>query len=102
MSTSLASRIARDPRFLELSRKRGSFSIVLSVLMLSIYYGFIAIIAFAPKSLAVPLTAGSVTTIGFPLGIGVILSAIVLTGVYVVRANGEFDALTRKIIEDVK
>jgi uncharacterized membrane protein (DUF485 family) len=37
-------------------------------------------------------------TLGFPLGLGVILSAVVLTGIYVVRANGEFDTLTRNVV----
>jgi uncharacterized membrane protein (DUF485 family) len=43
-----------------------------------------------------------VTTIGFPIGVGVILSAIALTGVYVYRANGEFDELTKELIEGTK
>jgi cation/acetate symporter len=59
--------------------------------MLVIYYGFILVIAFAPKVFGTPISAGSVTTIGFPLGVAVILSAIVLTGIYVYRANTEFD-----------
>ncbi len=37
-------------------------------------------------------------TLAFPLGLGVIVLAIVLTGVYVVRANSEFDRLTREIV----
>jgi len=37
-------------------------------------------------------------SLGFPLGLGVILSAIVLTGIYVLRANTEFDRLTREVV----
>ena len=40
------------------------------------------------------------TTVGMPIGVGVILSAVLLTGIYVWRANGEFDRLTREIVED--
>jgi uncharacterized membrane protein (DUF485 family) len=65
--------------------------------MLVIYFGFILVIAFAPKLLGTPLFSGSVTTIGIPIGIGVILSAFILTGIYVKRANGEFDELTGRI-----
>ena len=36
-------------------------------------------------------------TLGIPLGFGVILFTIVLTGIYVRRANGEFDDLDRRI-----
>ena len=46
--------------------------------------------------------AGGVTTVGIPLGLFVIISAFVLTGIYVRRANSEFDALIRQIIEEAK
>ena len=42
--------------------------------------------------------AHGVITLGIPLGLGVILSAIVLTGVYVRRANGEFDRDMARIV----
>jgi uncharacterized membrane protein (DUF485 family) len=41
-----------------------------------------------------------VTSLGIPVGLGVIVLTIILTGVYVVRANGEFDRLTREIVEE--
>lgn len=97
-----ANRIRSNPKYAELVRKRSSFAVLLSVLMLVIYYGFILVIAFAPTFLGTPITAGSISTIGFPIGIGVILSAIVLTGIYVQRANTEFDNLTKQLIEGSK
>ena len=48
------------------------------------------------------IKVGAVTTLGFPIGIGVILSAILITGWYVARANGEYDQLTREIVEDAR
>jgi uncharacterized membrane protein (DUF485 family) len=36
------------------------------------------------------------------LGLGVIISAFVLTGIYVARANATFDELTRKIVEGLE
>ncbi len=38
-----------------------------------------------------------VTTIGMPIGLGVIVFTIVITGIYVRRANSEYDALTEQI-----
>jgi uncharacterized membrane protein (DUF485 family) len=70
--------------------------------MLVIYYGFIFLIAYDPGFLGTPISEGGVTTIGFPIGVGVILSAILLTAIYVYRANGEFDDLTRQLIEGTK
>lgn len=101
MNQDVFDRVKGDRRFQELVAKRTRFAWVLSAAMLVIYFGFIFIIAFAPKSLGTPIGSG-VTTIGIPLGLFVIVSAFVLTGIYVHRANTEFDAITRQIIEDLK
>lgn len=93
--------IERDPDFQHLVRRRSSFAWLLSVLMGLIYFGFILLVAFAPGLLGTPIGKG-VTTIGIPLGLFVIVSAFILTGLYVRRANSEFDTLTEKIIEKVK
>ncbi len=97
----LIDKIKRDPEFHELVRKRTSFAWSLSAVMALIYFGFILLVAFAPKFLGTPLGAG-IMTIGIPLGLFVIASAFILTGLYVRRANSEFDALTAKIVERVK
>ena len=89
-------RIRREPLFNELVDKRKHFAWTLSAAMLVIYFGFIAIIAFDPKLLAIPI-GGGVITVGIPVGLLVIVSAFVLTGIYVARANGRFDDLTRDL-----
>jgi uncharacterized membrane protein (DUF485 family) len=100
-ASELAKRLASDPKFINLVAKRTRFAWVLSLAMLATYLGFILIIAFAPGLLAKPIGAG-VTTLGIPLGLFVIVFAFILTGIYVRRANGEFDDLTKQIIEQVK
>lgn len=92
-------KIRNNPKFHELVKKRTAFAWSLSVAMLAIYFGFILLIAYGKSFLGQSLSGG-VTTVGFPIGIGVILSAIVLTGIYVRRANTEFDELNRQIIEE--
>jgi uncharacterized membrane protein (DUF485 family) len=94
--------VRNNPSFATLKRRRNALAWVLCALMLAIYYGFILLIAFAPGFLARPLVAGGVMTVGFPLGIGVIVTAIVLTGFYVWRANTEFDRLTQQIVEGAR
>ena len=93
------SRVTNDPRFRQLVERRSRFAWTLAVVMLAIYYGFILIIAFAPAVLGTPLAPGAVTTIGIPVGVLIILAAFVLTGIYVRRANSEFDALNQQIVE---
>lgn len=102
MTTDSVERIKQLPLYAELVTKRRHFAWILATLMLVIYYGFILMIAFFPKFLATPLAAGTITTIGIPIGIGVIFAAFVLNAIYVVRANGEFDRLTKAIREDLQ
>lgn len=83
------------PAFATLIRQRAAFAAGLTAAILLIYFGFIALVAFAPGTLATPVTAN--ITLGFVLGLAVILSAIALTGLYVLRANTVFDRLTRSI-----
>jgi uncharacterized membrane protein (DUF485 family) len=101
MTSDVMRRVERDPQFQELIARRSRFAWSLSAVMLIIYFGFIFIIAFAPAVLGIRIGNG-VTTVGIPVGLLVIVSAFVLTGVYVRRANSEFDALTRQIIERAK
>lgn len=94
----LVARVQGDPEFRELVQKRSRFAWSLSALMVAIYFGFILFVAFWPKALGAPIGEG-VTTVGIPMGLGVIISVFVLTGLYVRRANTEFDALIHRIAE---
>ena len=91
-------RIKQDQNYQELVRRRSSLGWALSLAMLAIYFGFILLVAYAPKFLGTPLGTG-VMTIGLPIGLTVIVLAFVLTGIYVSKANSSYDALIRKIVE---
>ncbi len=100
MAIDMVARIQANPKYQELRSKRSSFGWWLTLLMMVVYYGYIALIAWNKPFLSQPIGAG-VTTIGVPIGMGVIIFTIVITGIYVRRANSEFDKLTREILEDV-
>ncbi|MCT4702942.1 DUF485 domain-containing protein [Enterobacteriaceae bacterium H20N1] len=101
MNDLIYQRIEDSAHFRELVEKRQRFAIILSIIMLVIYVGFILLIAFAPGWLGTPLHAGTSVTRGIPIGIGVIIISFVLTAVYVWRANGEFDRLTHAMLREV-
>jgi cation/acetate symporter len=73
-------------RYQRLVQRRGRFTWLLTILMLAVYFGYVLLIAFDKAVLARPIGSGF-TSIGIPIGIGVILFAILLTGLYVRRAN---------------
>lgn len=94
-------RIQNNPKFQQLVATRNKYAWTLSAIMLAIYFGFILTVAFAKDFLAASLVGG-LTSVGMPIGVGVIASAFVLTGLYVRRANTLYDELTRQVIEDLK
>ena len=102
MNKELVEKIKANPDYQKLVKTRTAFAIKLSIAMLVVYFTFILTIAFDPSALAVPLSADTVTTIGIPVGMVIIVFAFVLTGIYTKRANGEFDDLANKIKNAVK
>ena len=99
MSDSIVAKIEANPKYHELRRKRNAFGWTLTLLMLVVYFCYIALIAFNKPFLAQPIGNG-VTTLGIPIGLAVIVFTIVITGIYVRRANGEYDRLTTEILEE--
>ncbi len=97
MNQELVQKIKNNPHYQELVSKRSAFSIKLSVSILLVYFAFILTIAFFPSFLSTPISSDSVTTVGIPVGIFIIIFTFVLTGIYTSRANTEFDDLTNKI-----
>lgn len=99
MRDPVVDKILKHPKYQELQNKRNSFGVLLTIIMLVVYYGYIALIAFNKPFLAQPLGTG-VTSIGIPIGMGVIIFTVLITGLYVNRANGEFDEMTKEILKD--
>jgi len=84
--------VLADPRYQQLVQRRDRFTWTLSIIMLVAYFGYIALVAFDKSLLARPI-GGGVTSLGIPVGVGLILLAILLTGLYVRRANRDYDPL---------
>jgi len=101
MSQNVYDRVKANPKYTELVHKRSSFAWTLSIIMLVVYYAFILVIAFSPATFGQRIGSG-VTTVGIPVGFGIIILAFVLTGIYTKRANGEFDELTAQIKEEAR
>lgn len=92
--------VANDPRYQVFVARRARFEWTLTAIMMVVFFGYILLIAFDKAFLARPIGDGT-TTLGIPIGLGVIVAGIVLTGIYVQRANRDFDPAVRAIREDV-
>lgn len=99
MTDPVVDKIQRHPKYQELRARRNRLGLFLTLLMLVVYYGYIALIAFDKSFLAQPIGAG-VTSLGIPIAMGVIVFSVIVTGLYVRRANGEYDKLTQDILKD--
>lgn len=94
--------ITADPAFRELQARRSRFVWTLTFAMLGIFFSYILTIAFQPQWLAVPLHSATVITWGIVIGLGIIAAALLLTAIYIVRCNRDFDPATAAIIADAK
>lgn len=99
MPSDITRRVEADPAFQQLVQRRSRLALTLSAVVLIAYYAFMAVVAFAPQLFGAPMFEGSSLTIGIPIGAVLIIGSWLLTGWYVSRANGEFDRLTRDIVE---
>jgi uncharacterized membrane protein (DUF485 family) len=101
MQQDMVEKIKSNPDYQKLLKERTGFAVKLTIAMLVVYFAFILTIAFDPSVLAAPLSSDTVTTIGIPVGMAIIVFAFILTGIYVKRANSEFDDLTNAIKKSV-
>ena len=95
-------RVTANPKFLEFVAVRNRYSIMMTLVSAAAYYGFILLVAFQGPWLGTKLGAGMTTSIGVPIGVSVIVFTIILTWVYVRRANGEFDETNARLIAEAQ
>ncbi|MCU0344915.1 MAG: DUF485 domain-containing protein [Ignavibacterium sp.] len=91
--------IVNSEKFKELVKKRLRVSLTLTAVILFVYFGFILTIAFYKEILAAKI--GEHLTIGLPIGIGIIVFAWLLTGVYTRWANNSYDKSVRELRDQV-
>ena len=96
MEQDVAQIIKSDPNYQKLVRERSRFGWTLTWLMMIVYYGYILLLAFNKELLSRRLGEG-VMTWAMPVGLAVIIFTVLITGIYVRRANSEYDALTEAI-----
>jgi uncharacterized membrane protein (DUF485 family) len=102
MSAELYERVKNNPKFHQLIARRSRLAWGLSSIILLMYFSFIMLIAFAPEFLGQPIHETSVITIGIPIGVFIIITAFVLTGIYVRKANKDFDRINQEIIDEAQ
>ncbi|MBZ0155120.1 MAG: DUF485 domain-containing protein [Alphaproteobacteria bacterium] len=99
MNHKSAHEILEDPDFKSLSGQKNTISLILTLLELVLYFGFIALIAFNRPFLATKMSG--VITIGIPIAVGTIVLSWVLTGIYIRWANNKYDVLVKKVKEKI-
>ncbi len=89
-----------NPKFQALVKARSRLGWTLTAVMLVIYYGFILLIATDGGFLA-QIVAGSTTSLGLLVGLGVLFSAFILVAIYVAVANTKFDRMTAELNREI-
>jgi uncharacterized membrane protein (DUF485 family) len=95
-----AHEILQDPEFQQMARRKDTVSLALTLAMIVVYFGFIALLAWGKEILGRPIGGG--ITLGIPIGIGVIVLAWILTGIYVRWANASYDDMVARIKQKIE
>ncbi len=93
-------KIQETEEFKKFVTKKWTVSLALASIMLLAYFGFILTVAFNKEILATKLSKG--LTLGLPVGLGIIVLAWVLTGVYVRWANKHYDNKVEELKKKIK
>lgn len=100
MSSAMYERMRANPKFQKLVATRGRFAWTLALVVLTMFYGFVMIVAFNPTALGQPLSEGSMLTVGVAVELFMFIVFWLMTAIYVRRANTEFDALTAEVVKE--
>lgn len=100
MSSEMYGRMRANPKFRQLVETRGRFAWTLAIVVLTMFYGFVLTVAFNPKSLGEPIMEGSMLTVGVAAELFMFIFFWLLTAFYVRRANTEFDALSKEVVNE--
>jgi uncharacterized membrane protein (DUF485 family) len=100
MSQEISNKIAANPAFQRFVSKRNTYAVIMTILGSLAYYGFILLVAYNPALLAQKLGAGMTTSLGVPIGVGVIVFTIIITWIFVRRSNTEFDDEAAAILKE--
>jgi uncharacterized membrane protein (DUF485 family) len=100
METEQSSHAMDAEKFQKLVTSKWKVSLSLTAIMMSAYFGFILVLAYAPHLLSVKL--GEYMTLGIPIGIAIIVLAFVLTGIYVFWANSSYDRQVQDVLKSME
>lgn len=85
----------RHAQLRALAAARWRVALALTIAMIVVYFGFIALIAFARPLLAAPVVPG--LSLGILLGALVIVASWILTWIYVRWANAHYDTTVDRL-----
>jgi uncharacterized membrane protein (DUF485 family) len=101
MSSVIYEQIRSNKKYPLMVARHRRLARTLTAIVLGLFFAFILVVGFAPKLLAIPLTAGGVTPVAVPLGLAMVVIFWLLTGLYVRRAKHDFDEIRDEILKEV-
>lgn len=97
----MAERVSRHMLFKELVTRRAKLVRSLMSVGLVAYFILIALAAFRPQILRMPIERGATTTIGVVMAVAILALGWIITWIYVRRANSTFDRLSAHLLDEV-
>lgn len=96
-----AERVNQHALFKELVSRRARLVWSLMTIGLVAYFVLIALVAFWPDVLRLPIKRGATTTVGVVLAVAILVLGWIITWIYVRKANSTFDHLNARLLDEV-
>ena len=95
-------RVLTHPEFKKMEQEKNRMRWFFSFAVFAVYVTYISYIGINPEFFSRTLFPGSIITTGIYAGVFIILFSIVLTGLYVRKANRKFDEVTKRVIREIE
>lgn len=101
MSQSVTEKCLAHPKFKQLVRTRGRFSLLFSLIVTAGYGIYVLGMAFAPGFMSSSMEEGHSMTYGILIALLVIISGMVSSGIYIWWSSRKFDVLKAELLKDL-
>lgn len=99
MDEAILQRVAADPRYHDLVRRRSRFAWVLAAIVFFAFVGFTCVVALDKQLLGTRI-GGHATSWGIPAGFGMIVLAVVSIAIFSRRSAKSFDPAMQEILAE--
>ncbi|RLA02328.1 MAG: DUF485 domain-containing protein [Gammaproteobacteria bacterium] len=101
MSKLITEQCLEHPKFQQLVSSRGRMNLIFSLIIIIGYGIFVLGMAYAPELMSQPISPTGSITYGIAMGLFMIVTGVVSSGIYIRWANQKCDPLKQELLNEL-